>query len=108
MSETALVPVPRKRPVALLVFLLVSTVLGVFLLIASFLPLMFSPMLFDAGGSPAAWTIFIGVWLFPVMLVVGHLIAWIGFAAKAYRAVYVGYAAMLLPPLVVAGGFMLG
>lgn len=105
MSDTVRLPGGTrspKRPGALLAGLVVATIVDIALVFASVLPLMFSPMVFDAGGTPSAWAIFIGIWLTPVMLLLGLAIAWVAFAARAYRTVYAGFAVAALPLVAVA------
>ncbi len=106
-SEAARLPLDGgtrspKRPGALLAGLFVATIVDIALVFASVVPLMFSAMVFDAGGTPFAWAVFIGIWLTPVMLLAGLAIAWVAFAARAYRMVYAGFAVAALPLLAVA------
>jgi hypothetical protein len=87
--------------------LIVATILGIVLIFASFLPLMFSPMIFDAGETPWAWTMFIAVWLFPVDLLASLVVAWIAFAARAYRVVWIGAVLAALAPAVLVCLFVM-
>jgi hypothetical protein len=104
---TALAPASRKRPAWLLVTLLLVTIGGIALVVESVPFLMFSFMGFDAGETPEAWTFFFVVWSLPLVLLAGLALAWIGFAARAYRVVYAGFAVAALPLLAVLGFFLI-
>ena len=80
-----------------------ASVIGALLLMASFGVLMMSPMLFDSGEGPEAWTIFTIVWLMPVVLIAGLVIGWIGFARDARRMVIAGLCIAAVPPLLALG-----
>lgn len=84
-------------------FLLVVTVLAGFLLMASTYPLTMSPMLFDSGESAAAWSVFIFVWLMPMLLIAGVAVAWWGYAKNAGRRVVFGLLVAAAPVLIAAG-----
>ena len=79
-------PVPEKRRGTTRVLLIVATVLyGLSLLPAAVMVLM-SPMMFDAGESPEAWTMFGFVVGYPVIVLLTLVVAWVLFAKKKYRA----------------------
>jgi hypothetical protein len=96
-----------KRPVALLVGLIVATVVSVALVFASVFPLMFSPMLFDSGATAVAWTVFIAAWSVPLLVLAALVIAWIGFAARVYWMIWIAAVLAALPVVVLAGVFAL-
>jgi hypothetical protein len=90
-------PAPRSR--GALIYLIVATILFGLSLLPAAMGLIMSPMAFDAGFSRTAWTIVILVWSYPVLVLVGLLVAWILYKARSYRA---AVAFSLLPLLDVA------
>jgi|GEM_PF-6792282 small-conductance mechanosensitive channel len=80
-----------------------ATVLGVFALMASAFPLSMSPEIFDSGEDVATWSLFIGLWLMPVVLIAGLAIGWIGFARNARNLALLGLVLAALPLLVAIG-----
>lgn len=47
--------------------------------------ILFSPMAFDSGGTPAIWTFVITLLAYPVVVLSTLVAAWISFAKHAYR-----------------------
>ncbi len=84
-------------------FLLVVTVLGALLLMASAFPLRMSPMIFDSGENVTTWSVFIFLWLMPAALIAGIAIAWLGYARNARAIVVCGLALAAAPVLITAG-----
>jgi hypothetical protein len=97
--------IPR-RPRWLLILLIVATIAAVCVGIGNLGLMMMSPMIFDAGETNVAWLVFLGIWLFPVLLAVGIIIGWIGFGAGARWAAIFGLAVAGLP-MVAATGLLL-
>jgi hypothetical protein len=87
--------------------MIAATVVGVLLLIASGGLLMMSPMLFDSGASAASWSIFIAVWMAPLVLIAGIVIGWIGFACGTPHMVTAGLVIAALPVLAAVGVFVM-
>ena len=83
--------------------LIVVTVAGILLLMASAFPLEMSPEIFDSGQSVTTWSIFIGLWLMPALLIVGIATAWVGFARNARILVVGGLGLGALPVLIAIG-----
>lgn len=83
--------------------MLAATVVGVILLMLSVFPLTMSPMIFDSGESTAAWSIFFAIWSMPVLLIVGLVIGWIGFARNAARMTMIGLIVAVLPVVAALG-----
>ena len=83
--------------------MLAATIVGGLLLMLSVMPLMMSPMIFDSGESPEAWTIFAAIWLMPVVLIAGLVIGWIGFARGAQGMVTFGLILAALPLVAAVG-----
>ncbi|HUB86054.1 MAG TPA: hypothetical protein VL971_10200 [Rhizomicrobium sp.] len=83
--------------------MLAATVLGAVLLMLSAWPLMMSPMIFDSGESTEAWTIFAAIWFAPVVLIVGLVVGWIGFARSARGMVTFGLILAALPVIAAVG-----
>lgn len=85
------------------VFLVVVTAIGVLLLMAGTFALRMSPMIFDSGQSLTTWSLFIFLWLMPVALIAGLVIAWVGYAKEAMGAVVGGLILAALPVAIAAG-----
>ncbi|HEY5338552.1 MAG TPA: hypothetical protein VIJ85_10130 [Rhizomicrobium sp.] len=83
--------------------LVAATVIGVLLLMLSVFPLMMSPMIFDSGESADTWSIFIAIWLAPVVLIAGLVIGWIGFASGARRVAIAGLVVAAVPAVLALG-----
>lgn len=94
---------PMTQSPALRNLLIVVTVVGVLLLMASAFPLGMSREIFDSGQSVTTWSIFIGLWLMPALLILGIATAWIGFARNASGIVVCGLALAALPVLIAIG-----
>lgn len=76
--------VDRRRRIALWV-LIPATVMFVISLVPAGLMIMFSPMAFDSGETAALWTLVITLWIYPVVVLLTIIAAWISFAVRAYR-----------------------
>ena len=96
-AQPAPTPSPRSRGVR--IYLIVATILFGLSLLPAAMAVLMSPMAFDAGASREAWTMAIIIWAYPVLVILGLLLAWILYAARSYRA---AIAASLLPLLDVA------
>ena len=83
--------------------LIAASVIGALALMASVMPLMMSPMIFDSGESPAAWGWFVALWLMPVVLIAGLAIGWMGFARRSRRIAVAGLVLFALPILATIG-----
>ncbi len=92
-------PVAPRRSRGVMIFLIVATVLFGLSLLPAAMAVMMSPMAFDAGESREAWTFVLSVWAYPVLVILGLLMAWIFYTARAYRT---AIAFSLLPLLDVA------
>lgn len=102
--QPASTPVSRRQGV--LTYLIVATILFGLSLLPAAVGAMMSLMAFDTGPSRMAWTFVILVWAYPALVILGLLLAWIFYAAKAHRA---AIACSLLPLLDLAafGAFLL-
>ena len=98
MEHAQPAPTP-SRPRGVLIFLIVATIVFGLSLLPAAMAVMMSPMAFDAGQSREAWTLVVLVWAYPVLVIVGLVVAWILYAFKAYRT---AIAFSLLPLLDVA------
>ena len=74
-----------------------ATALGVLLLMLSAFPLSMSPMIFDSGQDATTWSLFIAIWLMPLVLIAGLAIGWIGFSRNAQGGVALGLVIAALP-----------
>jgi small-conductance mechanosensitive channel len=86
--------------------MLAATIVGVIVLMLSAFPLMMSPMIFDSGESATAWSIFIAIWMAPVVLIVGLVVGWIGVARRSQAMVVTGLL-LAVAPMVAALGILL-
>ena len=96
-SQPAPTPSPRSRGV--LIYLIVATILFGLSLIPAAMGVLMSPMVFDAGESREAWSMAIIIWAYPVLVILGLLLAWILYASRSYRTAIL---CSLLPLLDVA------
>ncbi len=92
-------PVPRRR--GLLIRLVVATIVGLLLFGVSIPFALTSFMVFDAGETTLAWIEFTVAWLVPLVLILGLIVAWISFAARATVGVYIGIGLAALPLLAI-------
>jgi hypothetical protein len=83
--------------------LLVVSVLAALLLMASTFPLMMSPMIFDSGQDVTTWSIFICLWLMPVVLIGGVVLAWLGYAKNSGTFLVAGLVLAAAPVFLAAG-----
>ena len=88
------------RPKRLGKFLKIATVLCVVVGFASILPLMMSFMVFDAGETRQAWTLFIAIWSMPIVMLRALAVAWIAYGARAFKASVAALVVFLMPFLV--------
>lgn len=79
MTEVA---APPKRPIGLLIWLIVSQLLALATLLFWVLVAGLSVMAFDEGPSSVAWAIVIGVWAYPLFPLTLAISAWIAFALR--------------------------
>lgn len=87
---------PASRRQGVLAYLIVATILFGLSLIPAAVGSLMSLMAFDTGPSRMAWTWVILVWAYPALVILGLLLAWILYAARAHRA---AIACTLLPLL---------
>jgi hypothetical protein len=73
------------RPRRLGKFLKIATVLGVIAGVGSVVPLLMSFMVFDAGETRDAWTLFIVIWSVPIVMLGALGSAWIAYGARAFK-----------------------
>jgi hypothetical protein len=99
MDNAQPAPAPARRSRGVLIYLIVATIVFGLSLLPAAMAAMMSPMAFDSGESPEAWTLVLLVWSYPVLVLVGLLVAWILYASRAYRT---AIAFSLLPLLGVA------
>jgi hypothetical protein len=83
--------------------LVIVTVADALLLMASAFPLRMSPKIFDSGEDVTTWSIFILLWLMPIVLIAGIVLAWIGYAKNTINLVVLGLALAAAPVIVAAG-----
>ena len=88
------------RPKRLGKYLKIATVLCVVVGFASILPLMMSFMVFDAGETRQAWTLFIAIWSLPIVMLGALAIAWIAYGATAFKISVAALVVFLVPFLV--------
>jgi hypothetical protein len=89
-------PMPASRRQGVLVYLIVATILFGLSLIPASVGALMSLMAFDSGPSRMAWIVVSLAWAYPVLVIVGLLLAWIFYSLKAHRA---AIACSLLPLL---------
>lgn len=82
-AQPAPTPAPRSRGVR--IYLIVATIFLVLSLLPAAMAVLVSPMAFDAGPSRQVWSLAIIVWAYPVLVILGLVVAWILYAARAYR-----------------------
>ncbi|MFP5287984.1 MAG: hypothetical protein ACLGI9_19765 [Thermoanaerobaculia bacterium] len=99
MDNAQPVPAPARRSRGVLIYLIVATILFGLSLLPAAMAAMMSPMAFDAGESPEAWALVLLTLSYPVLVLLGLLVAWILYARRAYRT---AIAFSLLPLLNVA------
>ena len=87
----------RERPGWLLPVLIVATVVATGSIIINLAMMMMSPMMFDSGESRGAWTAFIAVWTAPLVILLGIVLGWIGYARHGTKLATAGIALMALP-----------
>ena len=92
-------PSPPARRRGVLIFLIVATIVFGLSLLPAAMAVLMSPMAFDAGPSREAWTMAIIIWAYPVLVILGLLLAWILYASRSYRTAIL---CCLLPLLDVA------
>jgi hypothetical protein len=93
------------------VWLVTATVLGVIVVLASVPVLMMSFMVFDAGETRAAWTIFATMWSVPIIMLGALVAAWIARAAGAVRTervLLIVFALPLLFLIAICAAWLLG
>src|SRR5689334_4442710 len=83
-----------RRPVALVVLVLASTIYGSSLPFAVVASLM-SPVAFHGGQSPVAWAYLGGALSYPILVVTTLVAGWLLYRRQRYRAALV----VLLVPL---------
>lgn len=96
-AQPASTPAPRRQ--GALAYLIFATIVFGLSAIPAAVGAMMSLMAFDTGPSRMAWTFVILAWGYPALVILGLLLAWIFYAAKAHRA---AIACTLLPLLDVA------
>lgn len=74
----------RRKKIALWV-LIPCTILFLGSLVPAGLMIMFSPMAFDAGQTPALWAFVITLWIYPLVVLFTILAAWVSYGLRAYR-----------------------
>lgn len=94
---------PRPESAGLRNLMVVATVAGGLLLMASAWPLSMSPEIFDSGKDATTWGIVIALWLMPVALVAGLVVGWVGFARNRGNVVALGLVLAALPVLAAIG-----
>jgi hypothetical protein len=85
------------RPRRLGKFLKIATVLCVVVGIGSVLPLLMSFMVFDAGETRQAWTLFIAIWSLPIVMLGALAMAWIAYGARAFKVSVAALVVFSLP-----------
>ena len=85
------------RPRRLGKFLRIATVLGVIVGIGSVVPLLMSFMVFDAGETRQAWTLFIVIWSLPIVMLGALAAAWIAYGARAFKICIAALVVFSLP-----------
>jgi len=88
------------RPRRLGKFLKIATVLCIVVGIGSIAPLLMSFMVFDAGVTRQAWTLFIAIWSLPIVMLGALAIAWIAYGARAFKSSVAALVVFSLPLLV--------
>ena len=71
---------PPPKRTALLIWMIASQVLTVGSLLIWLLVAGLSVMAFDSGESPAAWSLVIAVWSYPIIPLILVIAAWIAYA----------------------------
>ncbi|HEY5209825.1 MAG TPA: hypothetical protein VIJ42_10310 [Stellaceae bacterium] len=85
------------RPIRLLVLAIVATLVALVSFVVNLAIMMMSPMMFDAGESAWLWTVFIAIWLTPLVLAAGIAVAWLGFGIRWTGVAIAGLAIVLAP-----------
>jgi len=99
---SAATSMPSRRPGWLFPVLIGATVLGAGEVIFDLAAMMMSPMMFDSGESRAAWAAFTAIWTMPLVVILGLLLGWIGYARHGTRLATAGIVLLVLPLVAVA------
>jgi hypothetical protein len=87
--------------------LILVTVVAIIALMAGTFVLRLSPEIFDSGSNATTWSVFLILWLMPILLIAGVVIAWVAYIRKAQRFVILGLTLAVAPILVAAGIIMM-
>jgi hypothetical protein len=82
-----------------LILPIVATIAGLGSGIVNLSIMMFSPMLFDAGQSSSLWAVFIAIWLTPLVLAAGIVVAWLGWGIRRTWLAALGLVLTVAPAL---------
>lgn len=95
-----------RKPV--LVWLIISQVLGVASLFFWLLVAGLSVMAFDSGVSTEAWTFVIAVWSYPIWPIIFSIASWIAYARRKDRLAAILTTFTFLPVLVMIAAIIIG
>jgi hypothetical protein len=105
MTEHAAQP---KRSIGTLIWLIISQLMALGSLYFWLIVAGLSAMAFDEGGSPIAWTIFIGAWAYPLFPLVMAIGAWIAFARRKNWLAAILSGLTFAPPVLLLLVFWIG
>lgn len=97
---------PKRRPV--LIWLIISQILGLLSLFFWLLIAGLSVMAFDSGSTPQAWTFVIAVWSYPIWPILFTIAAWVAYARKKDRLAGVLTTVTFLPVLILLAVILVG